>query len=171
MKRREAIQQRYGRVLRVPPVSACHRIPLPAKTGLRQPRVVSIPEHGAGGKLAPGFGGGHRAGMWWELACEFPLFPLRGKLCPPFSTQHKNCVSWKHLVLQQGLHHLYLETGVVWYGLCGGVLLAVTAGCLKQCGSQEVSVEGLAEGKCSEVESEGPDQTLLSFKSHYSHGA
>lgn len=56
-------------------------------------------------------------------------------------------------------------------GLCGGVLLAVTAGCLKQCGSQEVSVEGLAEGKCSEVESEGPDQTLLSFKSHYSHGA
>lgn len=112
-----------------------------------------------------------------ELGCDgswpvsSPCSLLRGKLCPSFSTQHKNCVSWKHLVLQQGLHHLYLETGVVWYGLFGGFLLAVTAGCLKQCGSQEVLVKGLAEGKCSEVESEGPDQTLLSIKSQYSHGA
>lgn len=73
-------------------------------------------------------------------------------------------------MLQQGLHHLYLEMGIVWYGLCEEFLLAVTAGCLKQCGSKEVLVKGLAEGKCSEVESEGPDQTLLTIKPQYSHG-
>lgn len=46
-------------------MSACHRIPLSAKTGtgLRQPCFVSMPERGDGGKLAPGFGGGHRTGM------------------------------------------------------------------------------------------------------------